>query len=235
MAGWRFRVGALLVFAVACGGSEPVVQESPDFEAATGSEIRGMHGGVTVAGTLGTIPARKIDSAMQAKLRKLTRCFMIGMDDVPFVGGNIKLSFRVNNAGDIEWVFPLQSTIGHRGTEQCILAEAARTRFPKPRGGTGAEFTWPFGMDPPGDVRLPVAWGPERVTDVLASDPALRACPGSHDVTIYVAPGGKVMAVGVASDSAEAARGADCVVEAIMQLSMPDPGSYAAKVSFPVD
>ena len=190
-----------------------------------------------VEGTLGTIPARKIDSAMQAKLRKLSRCFMVGMDEVEFVGGSITLSFRVDNSGKVEWVFVQASTIGHRGTEQCILTEAGRTAFPTPKGGTGAEFTWGFAMDSAGDIRPPVDWGADRIASSITGASALAACPGGgrHEVTAYVAPGGAVMAAGVASDSQQAATAADCIVDAVRGLAFPDPGSYAAKVSFPVD
>jgi len=234
----RLRVGlvGLVAFCHACGGSDPVVEESPDFEAASGSEIRGRNQGVQIQGTLGTIPARKIDSRMQAKLRKLSRCFMVGMEDVEFVGGSVTLSFRVDNSGGVEWVFVQESNIGHRGTERCIVTEAARTAFPMPRGGSGAEFTWGFAMDPAGDLRPPVDWGADRVAESIAAAADLQACPGAgHRVTAYVAPGGAVLAAGVASDSEQAAQGADCVAEAVKALTLPDPGSYAAKVTFPLD
>jgi hypothetical protein len=44
--------------------------------------------------------------------------------------------------------------------------------------------------------------------------------------------GGKFKALGAAATSKEAAEKADCVVEALKGLSLPSPGSYAAKVSF---
>lgn len=44
--------------------------------------------------------------------------------------------------------------------------------------------------------------------------------------------GGKFKAIGVAATSKDAAEKADCVVEALKNLPLPSPGSYAAKVSF---
>jgi hypothetical protein len=44
--------------------------------------------------------------------------------------------------------------------------------------------------------------------------------------------GGKFKALGVAPPSKEGAEKVDCVVEAIRGLSLPSPGSYAAKVTF---
>ena len=52
-------------------------------------------------------------------------------------------------------------------------------------------------------------------------------------VTAYVAPGGRVISAGASTPDAEAAATAvDCVVDAVRGLTMPDPGSYAAKVTF---
>lgn len=44
--------------------------------------------------------------------------------------------------------------------------------------------------------------------------------------------GGRFKAVGVAPPGKEGAEKVDCIVEAIRGLSLPSPGSYAAKVSF---
>ncbi|AKU99016.1 hypothetical protein AKJ09_05680 [Labilithrix luteola] len=44
--------------------------------------------------------------------------------------------------------------------------------------------------------------------------------------------GGKFQALGIATSTKEAAAQADCVVDAIKDLKLPSPGSYAAKVSF---
>lgn len=44
--------------------------------------------------------------------------------------------------------------------------------------------------------------------------------------------GGKFHALGIATSTKEAAAQADCVIDAIKDLKLPSPGSYAAKVSF---
>jgi hypothetical protein len=44
--------------------------------------------------------------------------------------------------------------------------------------------------------------------------------------------GGKFQAIGVAAPSKELAEKLDCVVDALKDLKLPSPGSYAAKVSF---
>jgi hypothetical protein len=187
-----------------------------------------------VEGLMGTIPERKIHATLEPKLGRFQRCFFHGAEDVEFIGGDFEFYFRVGLDGRVEWVYPRSSTVGHRGTEECLLQEAARVRFPEPRGGGAAELAWGFGLDPAAG-RPPVDWEASRVAQLVASEgPGVtEACGGGpFHVTAYVAPGGQVMAAGAAVDDADSAGRIDCVVEAVRGWSMPDPGSYAAKVSF---
>ncbi|HEX2677474.1 MAG TPA: hypothetical protein VHM19_12560, partial [Polyangiales bacterium] len=64
---------------------------------------------------------------------------------------------------------------------------------------------------------------------------SLDACsPGDarYELTAYVSPGGSVLAAGASTDSPEAADKLDCLTDAVKSWKMPDPGSYAAKVTF---
>jgi hypothetical protein len=185
-----------------------------------------------VSGTLGTIPERKILATLEPKLPAFQRCFFDGSEAVPSIGGAIDLYFHVDEAGRVTAVYPKSSTIGHRATEQCILNEAQRSRFPEPKGGTGAELKWGFEMDPSG--RPPVQWDQARVSSVIDEHrDAIDQCgPGRFSVTAYVEPGGRVIGAGAASDAADSAERIDCVVLEVSSWQMPDPGSYAAKVTF---
>jgi hypothetical protein len=79
-------------------------------------------------------------------------------------------------------------------------------------------------------------WPAAQVQAVLAEQaPALQSCAfagGGLEITAYVAPGGKVLAAGASAATLEAASAIDCVLMAVAGWTMPDPGSYAAKVSF---
>jgi hypothetical protein len=87
-------------------------------------------------------------------------------------------------------------------------------------------------------VRPPVQWEPSQLDSLLAEQrAALADCTlggGGLLVTAYVAPGGQVLAAGASASSREGADGIDCALTAITAWSMPDPGSYPAKVSFQV-
>ena len=221
----------------ACGGSEPAPE--PEQPAATsGSEQApaAPRSGMQVEGILGTIPQRKIEETMRGKLPALQRCFFNGMGEVEFLAGHIKFYFRAGLDGRVEWVHPRGSSIGHRGTEQCLLEVAKQTRFPAPKGGGPAEFVWGFELEGAGGVRAPVEWEEAKVEKAVGDQRgSLDGCDvadAHYVVTLYVSPGGTVLAAGAAADSQPAAEKIDCVLGAVRDWKLPDPGSYAAKVSF---
>ncbi len=218
--------------ALGCGGdAEPETTPAP-VATTSGDEPR-PRASMQVSGTLGTIPERKILATLEPKLPKFQRCFFDGSAQNDLLGGDIKLFFRVDNDGGVTSVYPMSSTIGHLQTEQCIVDEARRARFPEPKGGDGAELSWGFALDSSAP-RPPVEWDDDRVIGLLdSSRDSITACgEGRFRVTAYVAPGGRVISAGAAAlDEASAAQLA-CVVAAVEAWQMPDPGSYAAKVSF---
>ncbi len=227
----------LSALAFAACGAEPAPAEPPPAAApSSGGEAEPVKGGMQVEGIMGTIPSRRIEDTMQAKLPAFQRCFFEGAGEVEFIAGYVKFYFRVGLDGRVEWVHPRGSSVGHRGTELCLLNIAKQTHFPKPQGGGAAEFVWGFELETPDGVRAPVAWDEARVAATLTKHRAsLDACElgdGHYVITTYVAPGGSVLAAGAAADSQPAAEKIDCVLGAIKGWSMPDPGSYAAKVSF---
>ena len=218
--------------AAACGGEEPAPEPAPEPQASVGFE-RPKRQGMEVSGLMGTIPERKILATLEPKLPKFQRCFFDGSREVEHIGGEIELYFHVNLQGEVVWVYPRKSTIGHRPTEQCILAEAQRAKFPEPKGGDAAEIGWGFAFDSSAP-RPPLDWSESDIASALAEHEGVAAsCGGGRfSVTAYVAPGGQVIGAGAAADSETSAANIDCVVQNVAGWTMPDPGSYPAKVAF---
>lgn len=225
------RLGLAVVLVLGCGGEDPPPEE-PQPQTSVGFE-RPRGSGMEVSGLMGTIPERKILATLEPKLPKFQRCFFDGSSEVEWLAGEIEMYFHINLQGEVVWVYPRKSTIGHRATEQCILAEAKRAKFPEPKGGDAAEISWGFAFDSAAP-RAPVDWGASDISSALAehADAASSCGGGPFRVTAYVAPGGQVIGAGAAVDSETAAEQIDCVVQSVKSWTMPDPGSYAAKVSF---
>ncbi|MEC7521590.1 MAG: AgmX/PglI C-terminal domain-containing protein [Myxococcota bacterium] len=222
---------------VGCGGGEASVDEAETSRATSGSEsARGRDDGVAITGLMGTIERGQVESTLNPRMGRFMRCFSQRMGDVEYLAGEIRMSFRIHTDGSVAWVFPTDSDIGDREAERCILDVARSARFPRPRGGE-AEFSWGFGLDAAEDVRPPLNWSAEalgeRSGDVsgLARQCGARA---SYRVTAYIAPGGAVQAVGGTMPSAEDEQTLECILEQVRAWEMPDPGSYAAKITFEV-
>jgi hypothetical protein len=224
-----------VAFLVGCGSAPPPAPEVASSQPQPMAAKRS--GGMQVEGLLGTIPPRKIEATLQAKLPEFQRCFFEGANEVEMLAGYMKFYFRVGLDGRVEWVHPRGSSVGHRATESCLLTRAAKVRFPEPKGGGPAEFVWGFEIEATDGVRPPVTLDAGQVDRVVEQHRSeLSACevhePGHYKVTVYVAPGGKVLAAGAAADSQPAADRIDCITHAVQTWPFPDPGSYAAKVTF---
>jgi len=230
---------------VACGGGR---QDGEQSETLVVVETAGDEeppaepdDGLQVEGLLGTIDSQDIFRSMERQHPAFLRCFTLGYDATELVAGEVVFAFEVGAEGQVRSVDLASSTVGHRPTERCLLEAAEATAFPSPRGGDRAEFSSPFGIDLPEDVRPPVGWEPSRVAPVVDAEALglLQDCgvvPGSlFEATAYVAPGGRVLAAGASRDPMGAdSDELDCVAEGVAGWEMPDPGSYPAKVTFPV-
>ncbi|MFK7988588.1 MAG: AgmX/PglI C-terminal domain-containing protein [Sandaracinaceae bacterium] len=231
---------ALLVGGVGCGGSEET--ESTDTqhsqrESTSGSETsREASGGPQITGLMGTIRSDQVENTMNPRVDRMARCFANRMGTIEVLGGSIRLGFRIHTDGTVAWVYPIETDIGDQQTEQCILDQASRARFPRPRGGE-AEFTWGFGLEPSPDVRPPLNWGADALgshADDLRGLARQCHASGTFNVTAYVQPGGDVLAAGGAAPDAEQLEALGCLLDGVRGWTFRDPGSYAAKISFQV-
>lgn len=229
---------SLCLVVAGCGGSSTPETTTPErtTHARHERDEESASEGVAVTGLMGTISQDAVRSALEPHMSAFARCFSNRMGEVEFLSGDITMTFRVDTSGNVLWVYPSASTIGDRATESCVLDVARHSHFTAPRGGE-AEFTWGFGLDAAEDVRLPTSWPETHVAEIVTANRAALASCGrasGFEITAYVAPGGTVMAAGGTSPDADALTALDCVVTAVRTWTMPDPGSYAAKVSFSI-
>ncbi|MCA9574457.1 MAG: AgmX/PglI C-terminal domain-containing protein [Polyangiales bacterium] len=196
--------------------------------------------GMEVEGILGSLAQSTITRAMSQRMGRFSDCFAQRYDALPVLAGAATLAFRVRGDGSVRWVHLVNSTVGDRETERCVLGAAAGMRFtPGPVGGD-AEFQDTIELQAPDDVRPPVAWQPSRLRATLrTAGSGLRTCnvPGDDlRITVYVDPGATVAAVGASfvprDPSADSQAALDCVTQAVARWPFPDPGSYTAKVTF---
>jgi len=236
----RYARLGIVIAAFGCGGSEPQAGvEGAPVTTTAGAETdvaQRDRPRVEVTGIMGTIPQRAINERFEMKQQAFVRCFFDGSENLEVLGGRIEFYFRIANDGSVRWVIPRASDVGDRATERCLLTLAARMKFPQPQGGDEAEFSKALEVES-SSPRPPVAWEASRVAStVVRQGASIRSCgQGAFTVTAYVAPGGSVLAAGVAIPDEHGLDALDCVATAVKEWTMPDPGSFPAKVTFSVE
>lgn len=225
----------LLLALAGCGGGDAGEEEhttAQTRETTSGREREAAaNESVQVEGLMGTISSMAVQRGVEPKMGRFLRCFTERYHAVEVLGGHFEMAFRIARDGSVLWVYPRASTVGDRETERCLLGVAAGIRFSEPQGGE-AEFAYPIELDPPEDVRPPTFWDSSRVADAVERQSSRMNCSGGFAVTVYVEPGGDVIAAGASARDQVDAEQLDCVTQEVAGWSMPDPGSYPAKVTF---
>jgi hypothetical protein len=181
-----------------------------------------------------------VTSTFQKVSPKLSACFSKSTQRLAYLAGEVRFVIRVAKDGATRWAYVKESTLGDREAEGCMLDALKAAGWPKPEGGEGlAENSFTF--EPPGDERPPVSWSPDQLGPAYKkAKGALSQCKKSAGTkamtaTFYVETDGKPASVGVASADEKGEAGVDCVVSALKGLKFPSPGSYAAKVTVPIE
>ena len=221
----------------ACGGGATPEPKTAD-EQGTRHEHAGGPG-ISASAEIGALDEAKVTATFQAAQGALQRCVATGAARNEMEGGDIAFFVKIGEDGRIVHAHAERSTIGDRETEKCML-DALRSRsWPAPVGGKAGLARNSFGFDMPNDVRPPTAWEPGRVEGAVASlTPRLSECKqgvkGELTATVYVDPEGAVTSAGVAASDESGEGAADCVTSVLKGARFPSPGSWPAKVTFPL-
>lgn len=222
----------------ACGGTSARDAETPA-PAAQESDWRDVEkpvsDGMVVEGIHGTISDRDANAALEMKYVGIQRCFVRRYKHVAELAGTMRLFFVIATDGSVKTVAPIDSNVGDRDTEKCVLGVVQKTRFPLPQGGE-AEFTWNFTIDP-----IDAAHTANAVDGAYASAPiqeqlpSLAACGPTAGllVTAYVRGDGSVLTAGAAGPPEATEAVLDCAALQVRSWTFPGGlGAPISKVSF---
>jgi hypothetical protein len=220
---------------LACGG-EPPPKAPPEVPRAQQQPPKEHRPVLKTRSELGSIDPAAVKRAFTALDDKFIECQKQALDRVEVLSGGAKFFLRIAEDGAAKWAYLEESDIGDRQTEKCLLDVVMGARWPRPDGGD-AEAR--YGMDLPLQAtRPPSDWSAERIAGALGKhgDAIFRCKAGasaSFRATMYVAPGGKVLAAGVAISSKDGEEQADCLADVLVKMKgLPSPGSWPAKVTF---
>jgi hypothetical protein len=217
---------------VGCGGEEPPPQAPQAVhEAPAPARPR-----LKTTSELGDVDPGEVTKAFKALDESFTDCQKRGLDRVEMLAGSVKFFLRIGADGAAKWAYFEESDVGDRDTEKCLLDVVMNARWPKPNGGDAeARYTMELPLQA---TRPPNDWASDKVAAALgkhgdAIDRCKSGVSARFHATMYVGPGGHVLAAGVATSSKDGAEKADCLAKALVTMKgLPSPGSWPAKVSF---
>jgi len=232
----RNAMAFFLVFAaMGCGGSEPPPRQP---ESAHDSSQKAVPLVAKTSQELGSIDPKAVRRAFGALDEKYMECQKRALGRIELVAGNVKFFLRIGSEGTAKWAYLEESEIGDRETEKCLVDVVMSAQWPKPDAGD-AEVRYAMEL-PLQAARPPSDWSPDKVAGALGKNgEAIDKCKAgagtTFRATMYVGPGGKVLSAGVATSSKEAQESANCLAKALVKMKgLPSPGSWPAKVTFPL-
>lgn len=225
----RLGLASLLLLAGACGGAPP-----PKAPEAAKDDAPAPQRQLKMKSELGTVDPDAVTRAFHRLDDQFTACQTQGLQRVEVLAGSLKFFLRIGEDGSAKWAYLEESDLGDRDTEKCLLDAVMGATWPKPDGGD-AEARYTLELQAQG--RPATDWSSDKVAAALGkAGNALDQCTSGTSGfkgTLYVGPGGKVLAAGVAVASKDAASKADCVAKVLAKMKgLPSPGSWPAKVTF---
>jgi hypothetical protein len=222
------------VLVCACGGEPPPKAHEPSAPAEEAP--RAIKPSLKTRSELGTVDPAAVKQAFSTLDAVFMDCQKRGMERVEVLSGSVKFFLRINEDGSAKYAYLEESELGDHDTESCLLDAVRGARWPKPDGG---EAEARYGMELPlQSTRPPNDWSSDKVTIALgkhgeAIDRCKAGTTANFHATMYVGPGGKVLAAGVAAPSKDGLDKAECLSHVLEKMKgLPSPGSWPAKVSF---
>jgi hypothetical protein len=226
-----------LVSLSGCGGGE-----TPPAKSANGEETPREHEGrpaMSASAEIGALDESKVTQTFRGAQGALEKCVAAGAGRNELEGGDIAFLVKIGSGGRVVHVHAEKSTLGDRDTEKCMLQVLKKRSWPEPQGGDVGLARNSFGFDMPNDARPPTAWEASRMDETVATlSGKIASCKqrthGDLTATVYVDPEGSAVSVGIASSDDSGEDAADCLVSVLKDAKYPSPGSWPAKVSFPL-
>jgi hypothetical protein len=216
-----------------CGGGEPPPRAP---EAAPVKEAKPTRPALQMKSELGSVDPAAVKRTFHGLEDKFTGCQKQGLDRVEVLAGAMKFFVRIGEDGKARWAYLEESEVGDRDTEKCLIDAVLGASWPKPDGG---EAEARYGMELPlQSTRPPTDWPSDKVTLAIGKhEGAIGKCKGGASeafrATMYVGPGGKVLAAGVVAATKDSDDKVDCLAGVLQKMKgLPSPGSWPAKVSF---
>ncbi|MGH7296343.1 MAG: hypothetical protein ACRELB_15495, partial [Polyangiaceae bacterium] len=222
---------ATAALVVGCGGAPPPEAQEPPHE-----ESHEVKPALKTRSELGTVDPEAVQAAFHKLVDRFVDCQKQGLSRVEVLAGNVKFFLRIGADGSARWAY-LEggSDVGDEQTDQCLVDVVMGARWPQPDGGD-AEARYSIELPP--DGRPASDWSSDKIAAALGKhgdeiDHCKAGANAKFEGTMYVGPGGHVLAAGVVAPSKDAGPTRECLVKVLEKMKgLPSPGSWPAKVTF---
>lgn len=194
---------------------------------------------MSASADIGALDEGRVTQTFRGAQGALQKCVTAGAARNELEGGDIAFLVKIGSGGRVVHAHAEKSTLGDRETEKCMLQVLKKRSWPEPEGGDVGLARNSFGFDMPNDARPPTPWEASRVDETVATlSGKIASCKqhthGDLTATVYVDPDGAALSVGIAASDDSGEDAADCLVSVLKDAKYPSPGSWPAKVSFPL-
>ena len=98
------------------------------------------------------LPRNAVSDVAGQHQMQMGACFMLGAGDDPIRQYKVKIGFEVRPTGKVSNLRVMSASEKLPFVENCLLAEMARWKFPKPKGGRRVQVIYPLTFNSVGDA-----------------------------------------------------------------------------------
>jgi hypothetical protein len=177
--------------------------------------------------SMGSLSRDKLEQGVRSVSPRLLGCYEQGLRRIAYLAGDVRFHIGIARDGTIKWAFIASSQLGDHAALQCMLDVLRASTFPRPQGND-TEALFDIQLEPPNALTYPATWTPNQLeANVAEHGLELDAClngSSGYTLTLYIAPGGTILATGATPPDADHQQQADCLAAAAATWVVPDPG-----------
>ena len=193
---------------------------------------------MAIQATQGSLDREDVAGAVDPHFDKLVRCYDSAEPARDFASGQVTLRFVIGLDGKSTLVHVRSSDLGSWEVERCLVAEAARIRFPRPQGYGVAtiEYSLEFrstGAVPVVDLAPTALDGDLPMMGVRLAEDCAGLGIDQVRATLYVDRRGRVRSVGFSSLTPLSPERAACLSRSLRResLAVELPGTALGRVA----
>ena len=89
----------------------------------------------------------QIADTIYSNIKDINSCYEIGLKENSQLSGRFVASFKIDSKGYVKLPLIVDSTLGSKNTESCVISKLSSWQFPVPVGGEEVTVKYPFKLE----------------------------------------------------------------------------------------